>query len=531
MRLLIRKKSHMSNQNTSTYRWFTGTSLFLLLVVISTYSCKKYESKDIVLDGYDAEYAIPLINTSATLQDLLEKFDSTTFIQFDDDGLITLNYKGSVKAKTSGEIFNVLGNYDLIPIPLQDTNTFIPYNAVNGVDLDYAILKEGLLKWGFGSEHLEPVEVTVTMPTMTKNGIPFSETRTVGAYSGSGNPVIGGNLLPGVDVSEYRLEAIDNIINIEYVSVGQNTGNRDTLQSCFVVLEGLVASYVEGYLGNDLYDFERDTILIDFFENWTRGDVYFTDPRLTLNIENSFGIPVRSQADVVNVITALGELLPLESDYLDEIDIAYPALDEVGIIKYTSFDFTKENSNIDVLLGSNPVAVDYDVDAVPNPDSLTSIRGFMTDSSYFKVQMEVDIPIHGLATGFEARDTFAINLSNSSDVIYAEFKVVTENEIALDVTMQLYFADMLGVILDSMFIEDPVIMGAAPVDGDGNPTGATEKITFSKFDEERFEGIRGATKLLMNAKFSTTNNGTQSVKVYRDNEVRIRAGMKLGIRD
>ncbi len=521
----------MSNKITSNFRWFTGTSLVLLLVALSTYSCKKYESKDVILDGYDAEYAIPLINTSATLQDLLENFDSTTFIQFEDDGLITLNYKGSVNAKTSSEIFNVLGNYDFVPIPLQDTNTYIPYNAVDGVDLDYAILKEGLLRWGFESEHLEPVEVTLTMPTMTKDGIPFSETRTVAAYSGSGDPVIGGNFIPGVDVTGYRLEAINDTIYIEYVSVGQNTGIRDTLKSCNVVLEGLVASYVEGYLGNDLYDLERDTIVIDFFDNWTRGDVYFEDPRLTLNIENSFGIPVRSKADVVNVVTALGQLLPLESDYLDQIDIAYPALDEVGVIKYTSFDFTKENSNIDVLLGSNPVAVDYDVDAVPNPDSLTSIRGFMTDSSYFKVQMEVDLPIYGLASGFEARDTFAINLSNSSDVIYAEFKVVTENEIGLDVAMQLYFADTLGVVLDSMFTTDPIIMEAAPVDIDGNPIGATEKITFSEYDEDRFEGIREATQLLMKANFSTANDGTQSVKVYKDNEVRIRAGMKLGVRD
>jgi len=155
----------------------------------------------------------------------------------------------------------------------------------------------------------------------------------------------------------------------------------------------------------------------------------------------------------------------------------------------------------------------------------------MTDSSYFKVQMEVNLPIHGLATGFEARDTFAINLDNSSDVIYAEFKVVTENEIALDVAIQLYFADTVGVILDSMFIEDPVVMGAAPVDAEGKPTGATEKITFREFDEERFDGIRDAKKLLMKANFSTADNGTQSVKVFRDNEVRIRAGMKIGVRD
>jgi hypothetical protein len=504
--------------------------VLLLLMLLATFSCNKYD-KEVGLDDFDAEYAIPLINTSTSLQDILENFDSTTFIRFEENGLIVLNYKGAVNARSSTDLFNVLGDYDLIPIPLTDTFTFIPYNEVNGVDLDYAILKSGNLKWGFQSEHQEPITVTLTMPTMTKNGVPFSDTRTAPAYSGSGSPVTGGNLFPGIDVTGYRLETVNDTVYIQYVSIGQVTGNRDTLKACGIILEGLVASYVEGYLGNDLYDLERDTIEIDFFENWTRGDVYFEDPKLTLNVENSFGLPVRSKAEFVNVITIQGDVLGLESEFLDQIDVAYPALNEIGQIKYTQFHFNKNNSNIDVLLGSNPIAIDYDVNAVPNPDSLTSIRGFMTDSSYFRVQMEVEIPIYGTATGFEARDTFAINLDNASDVTYVEFKVVTENEIALDVALQLYFADAQNVVLDSMFTQAAIIMAAAPVDAGGEPIGTTEKITFSKFEADRLDGIQSAKKLFMKSNFSTSGNGAQSVKVYKDNEVRVRAGMKLGVKN
>ncbi|MFK7809510.1 MAG: hypothetical protein AB8F74_17030 [Saprospiraceae bacterium] len=505
---------------------------FLLLALLTNYSCKKYDGKDVTIGGIDAEYAVPLVNTSATLSDVLENFDSTTFIQFKDDGLIVLNYKGDVNATSSDDIFRVLGNYDVVPIPLVDTNTFIPYEPVNGVDLDYAILKEGSFKWGFQSKHEEPIKVTVTMPTMTKDGVPFSDTKTAPAYSGSGDPVLGGVIFgDGIDVSGYRLQTTNDTVYIDYVSIGQVTGNRDTLENCYIILSNMVASYVEGYLGNDLYDLERDTIEIDFFENWTRGDVYFEDPKLTLNIENSFGIPARTQADLVNILTVDGEVLPLQSDFLDSVQIAYPALDEVGVIKYTTFDFSKENSNIDVLLGSNPVAVDYDVNAIPNPDSITSIRGFMTDTSYFRVQMEVELPIYGIATGFEARDTFSINLSESDNVTHAEFKIVTENEIPLDVGLQLYFADDSNQVLDSMFIDDPVVMAAAPVDVEGDPIDFIEKITFSTFDEERYDNIRNATKLFMSAQFSTFENGSQSVKVYQDDEVRIRIGMKVGVRE
>ncbi len=503
--------------------------LLFLATLLAFSACKKYEVDEVEIGAYDAEYAIPLINTSATLQDVLENFDSTTFIQFSDDNLIILNYKGDVNSKTSDDLFQVLSEYELIPIPLEDTATFIPYEPVDGVDLDYAILKSGTLKWGFQSHHTEPVEVTLTLPSMTKNGIPFSAIMSGPGYSGTGDPFPIFDL-NGIDLTGYRLEAVNDTIYINYVAHRLNSGIMDTLSSCGITFENLVASYIEGYLGNDLYDLDRDTIEIDFFENWTRGDVYFEDPKLTVTVENSFGLPVRSKANIVNVHTADDQVLALESIYLDSININYPSLSEVGEVKYTYFDFNKENSNVDELLGANPVAVDYDMDAVPNPDSITSIRGFMTDSSYFNAQVEVELPVYGTASGFEARDTFEIDM-DMEDATHAEFKIVAENEIPLDVGVQLYFANDDNVIIDSLLAADEILMAAAPVDADGKSTMAAEKITFSLFDEARFDGVRSATKLFMNARFSTLNNGAQSVKVFADNEVRIRVGMKLGIRN
>ena len=505
----------------SNYYRFT---LLLFLVVISIYSCKKYEVDEVAIGEFDAEYAIPLINTSATLQDVLEEFDSTTFINFDPDGLIVLNYKGDLTARTSDDIFNILGDYDLVPIPLEDTAYFVPYEPVNGVDLDFAILKSGNLKWGFQSEHDEPITVTLTLPGMTKDGIPFSTTVNAGPNGFFLDQV-------GHDLTGYRLQAINDTVYINYYAYRQDSGFNDTLAACGITLENLVASYVEGYLGGEPIDLDRDTIEIDFFENWTRGDVYFEDPKLTLTAENSFGLPVRSRADLVNIHTADGDVLPLESIYLDSIDIAYPSLSEVGEVKYTKFDFNKDNSNIDELLGSNPVAVDYEMDAIPNPDSITSIRGFMTDSSYMKLQVEVELPIWGQASGFEARDTFSINLDDMQDATHAEFKIITENEIPLDVGVQIYFADDNNVILDSLLASTEILMEAAPIDNIGKSTGATQKITISGYDDDRFDGIRSASKLFLAARFSTINNGTESVRVHAEDEVRVRVGMKLGVRN
>jgi len=499
--------------------------LILALLATLTYSCKKYDTDSVGIGGYDAEYAVPLMNTSTTLTSVLENFDTTTFILIGDDGLITLNYKGDVTGKTATDLFDIISG--AAPFELSDTNYYIPYEPVDGIDIDYAILKTGTFKAGFTNDHTEPVEVTITLPSMTKDGVPFSATFNASAGPGA----IGGNIFTdGIDVSGYLLETINDTIFINYVAHRVNSGINDTLPTCGIIFTDLTASYLEGYLGNALYELDRDTIEIDFFENWTRGDVVFEDPKLTLTVENSFGIPVRSKANIVDVLTATGEVLELESDFLDSIDVAYPSLAEVGQIKTTNFAFNAQNSNIAEILSANPVWVDYDMDAVPNPDSLTSIRGFVTDSSYIKVQVEVELPIWGSADGFIARDTFAVNFDTYGDVDHVEFKMITENEIGLNVGMQLYFADENNVLLDSLLPTVETVMAAAPVDNNGNATDVSEKTTFFSYDATRFDRIRNAKKLFLNATFSTIDNGTQSIKVYADDEVRVRIGMKLGIK-
>jgi len=369
--------------------------------------------------------------------------------------------------------------------------------------------------------------VTVTIPTFTLDGVPFSSTLPAPAGPGA----IGTNVNFPDDLTGYRLETVGNTIPIHYVAHRLNSNIMDTLPEIAILFEGFKASYLEGYMGNSLYELDRDTIEIDFFENWTRGDVYFEDPKLTVTVENSFGIPVRSKANIVDIHTASGEILPLESIFLDSIDIDFPSLSEVGQTKYTYFDFNTDNSNIEEILGATPVLVDYDMDALPNPDSITTIRGFVTDSSVIKVQVEVELPVWGSADGFVARDTLDVNFSTYENVENVEFKIVTENEIGLDVGLQIYFADGNGMVVDSLLPMVETIMSAAPVDDEGNATGVGEKTTFINFDSSRFNNVRDAQKLYLRVYFSTVNDGTESVKVYAEDEMRIRVGMKLGLKE
>ena len=496
-----------------------------LLMLVFAFGCNEFDG---INDPIDAkrELAIPLFYTTTTLPDLLDGFSEETFITMGPDDLITLNYRGNVATKDAVEFFDFV--QDVI-IPMADSVIAAPYELSDALDITLMRLKSGLMGYSFANSYDEEVEVTLDISQLTKNGVPFKKTQLLNPAGTNGDKMEG-----FVGLSGYQLTAENDTVYIKYEAYLQSTGERVLLEGAVpgVALLDVEFAYAEGYWGQELLDLERDTIEIEFFENWVQGDVYFENPKIELRVDNSFGFPVRSVVSVLDILTVDDEVITLESTFIDDgIDFEYPALDEVGEVKTTIFDFTKDNSNIVEVMSSSPVSVDYDVDAESNPDMLPEI-GFITDSSYFKVQLAVDLPFRGRVNNFQARDVFDVDFDNYDNVEYIEFKMVAENNIPLGIDIQLYFADQDENIIDSLYATHENILTAAPVDADGNTTGVTsEKITFSTIDAAKFNKIRNAKKLIVEGIFFTTDATASTpaiVNLKANQEVHIRMGMKVG---
>ena len=161
-------------------------------------------------------------------------------------------------------------------------------------------------------------------------------------------------------------------------------------------------------------------------------------------------------------------------------------------------------------------------------DRDTTIRGFLTDSSAFTVQLEVELPIYGRSLGFAAHDTIEANFSSYGDVEHVEFKLVTDNEMPVEIGVQVLFVEN-GVILDSLFLDGYSVVDAAGVDNEGNVNQLATKTTLIPFDKARLDKIRSADQLYITADFSTFNEGQTSVRVLSTQEVEIRMGMKVGL--
>lgn len=496
--------------------------------------CNQFnELEEITKVDYQAEFAIPIINTNLSLEDLIAQLDDRTTLIVDPDGLIRLQYSGDVLRQTSANVFaNINQTIASVPlIPIASKHEPLPFSSPDGLQMDRLDLKAGKFFYTAQNDHPFPVEFKISSQQVTKDGVPLEFSGTISAYSGSGDKPFLTNLIFPASLTGYQIIPENDVVYVDYEALDPD-GNPVDLSTVFIRIQDLDFYYVEGYLGNQIYEGGRDTIIIDFFDSWTQGDVYFVEPKITVNIENSFGIPTRSVFEVFNVFTVRDEVLPIQSNLIDKgIDFPYPTLAEKGEVKEGSFVFTRDNSNIDQVLGAGPIAVDYEVNALTNPDKLTEIRGFITDSSYYNVRIDVDLPLYGQASKFIARDTFELDFSTFGKVSAAEFKMVTDNGLPLSVDIQGYFMSPEGIILDSLLEGRERVIAAAPVDSEGVVTGPVEEIKYTDIGEDRFTALRTATKLLLVASFSTLNEGTVPVKVLNGQSTDIKLGAILKIKN
>lgn len=500
------------------------------ILVIALFGCSQFDAlEDIEGVGYTAEYAVPIMDSEITIQDLLEDFQDDNTLQVDPDGTLRFKYSGDVISATVEQVFESIN--DALPpaIPISMPGMALPLSSPDGIMIDTMVLKEGDFGYFLNSPNLEPVDVVMTLPQIRKDGEPFTIEVSLPAYSGSGQRPISETGDTPISLAGYEIVPLNDSVYVDY-TVTTASGGEGVLEQLFVTIRDLEFTYTEGFLGTLVYEGGRDTIEIDFFDNYVKGDIYFGDPTVTFNIRNSFGIPTRSLINVFEVFTVNGEKLQLEGSAIEEgFDFPFPELNEVGLTKSKAFVFNKENSNIDVILGSGPTAVDYDVDAVTNPDGDVGIRGFITDSSFYNVQVDVDLPLLVQVDNFVARDTVELDLANLETVTEAEFKVVSINGIPLEASIQGYFVDESGQIVDSLFTSETLVVAGAPIDAEGIPTGTTRNEVLIPIEASRFPAIRSSDDLILNVSFSSTDNQQTSVWINQNQNIEVKIGAKLTV--
>ena len=502
---------------------FLRLFLFLTIGLFTFSSClpEFNFNSDELDDTWQPGFAIPILNTTLSLEDALDNFETGGFINIGADDLITVVYRGQTISLTGGQMFNLPD----IPIPILTNPQTAPIPLPNGVEFDNITLEDGKLIYGATSLNLQPVDVVLTLQDLTNNGSALQLQFTVPASDGV-NPA---TFQDSTSIAETNLSFTNNEFTTSYTSQFSN-GVPAVLVAVAIELKDLDYSYIDGYFGTRDLHALTSTSVIDLFQNWQQGNVEFVDPKLRLTLNNSYGVPLRVSVDSLSAVTHFNGVQSFQSaDLTNGIDLSFPSLAQVGSFETTEIVLDNTNSNIDALISGVPYEFYYNFLARVNPDDDQTQDNFITDTSRLTVDVDVELPMHGNIGLFTIKDTFQFDFSEYADVDRMKLKLTTDNGFPFEVNTQVYFLDTMNVLIDSLFTGSTVLLGAASVDGSGNVTANNVNVNERAFTIEEFAKLKDeGRRVVVVGSIETANGGNTPVKVLTSYEVTFQLGAIIG---
>jgi hypothetical protein len=492
------------------------------LLMVGLSGCSFLDFGKIKTDEYAPELAVPLIDANFTVQDILDNFETGGYVGVGNDGIIRLVYQGKVLQLTGDSLFS-LPSVPATDIPLISggPNVNVPFPSANGEKLNEIRFKNGTMKLKFKNpSSVETVNVSITLADFTKNGQSLSVSKTLAPNQ---------TLTENIAMAGYKVLFTNGQFNLAY-TVSSNLPLNQQVTFTFELQQPKYA-YVEGNFKQMGFNFPLDSVGLDIFRNLKAGNVQFTDPRVTFNFNNSYGIPLRISANQLSSLTQLNGWMNFSAPpYFNavtgkhEFNFAYPSMSEIGQSKNTAIYLNNTTSNMGAVISNLPYRVVYDLSVETNPDDLPD-NFFITDTSRLAIDVKVELPFTGKAKESVLRDSFDVSFDAFKLLKTAGFKAVVENSFPLSGGIQLYFCEKNGTVLDSMFLTSSSLFTAADVDANGHVIAPTKTISEAYFDEVRFAKVKTSKLIKLKATMSSLQNGQKEVSIFNTSGL----GVKLGV--
>jgi len=289
---------------------------------------------------------------------------------------------------------------------------------------------------------------------------------------------------------------------------------------------------VKGFLGRQELEIPTATIPIDLFDDrFLNGTIQFAEPKISARADNAFGVPARTQIDILDAIRPNGETVIIDASAIDQQDINYPSVNDIGTSEITEVFLDNTNSNLPVIFNEEVTAIEYGLTVVINADNDSMITSFITDTSFFKIQVFVEVPVIGSVKDFSTEGTYAVSFAEELEAIESikegEIKLIIDNGIPLGAAVQVNFLDQDGGVLDSLFQEQRTIAAGAPIDALGFTTGTQESINFIPITATQLDAIQQTEAIQVKALFNTSGSLKQPVRILEEQELRVRMGLRF----
>ena len=507
-------------RTTMVLRW-----LLLPMVAMILPSCNQLDSVSSIDDiEIQADYALPLINSTTTIKDLIEASDTeATLINTTSDGTLAFNYSSTGPEVKSDQLFTDLPDF---PFAVPNERATVAVEIFPGVQLETLDLKSGTMEFQIISSVTADVDVQIIFSNLTKNGQPFTVTEQLINQGAAPQEF---QIAP-IDVSGYSLTLDNEEMTVEYIATKVSDGSAVTLD----VVGGWGRNWEYGFVAGNFttqeFGMEEDTLVIDLFDLGFDGALTLADPQLNLVFENSFGLDVQTRISQLTMINAAGESISLSGQIAEEgFLLDAPRLNEIGSSKSSTLTLNKNNSNIVEMLAIQPQKIIYQLSGEINPDN-NSTTAFIQPQSKITTSIEATVPAYGTFKMQTAQET-DVDFGQPDQLKSASFKLITTNGMPFGAQVQFYFLDDNNTILDSLFRSQEMILSAAPVDADGFAETPTPLTTEIEVPANRLAAMNLSKKMLMKVNLATTNDGQTPVRITPDQALGVKLGAILSIEE
>ena len=472
-------------------------------------------------EDWNPAFGVPLINTSFSINDLLDDLDDGSLIQTDIANRLTVVYQDRIEVDPEFEIEPIPN----IPIPIVDKEQTVQYQAPDDYQYEIIRLKAGVFQYTVLNPFMDSVNFSLSFANLKLGDDSLAISQLLPAADIDGPSETSGI----IDISGYELLLNEDIRTVYTANLFADNTPVD-LPPFLVNIGQMDYSYIQGYFGRFEVTLPGDSLEFDFLDNWEAGELEFLEPVINLTFFNTMGIPLELRSDTFELATFRNGIVALNNPMLNSgLLFAFPSIDEVGEAKSTLLSLNSENSNIVSAISGVPYQLNYAFSAIANPNENNLITNHLTDTVKVDIDIEVEIPLFARAKGFRIVDTFEVDLSDLEDLERLGFKLIADNGFPLEVGMQLQFMDEDGMVFDSLFQDGSRLVESGNRAMDGTVTSAKETTLDSELNGDQLAQIISRTvDARIIATLESPNGGTESARMLDTYTLGVRLGILAG---
>lgn len=525
----------------------------------------------------ESQWGFPIANTKLGMADLINRFDTTGFVTTDEGGLIMLVYSDTGYSATAAEeivfpdqdydtLFNEqdyinAGGFQGGEVTMTKANiNYLFIAAAANQLLDSILIESSLLDINIRSTFKYQGSVTLTFPELKKDGVPYKKVIPIDDASGGFSYNNTYDDLDGYMLDFTNFLTPNNFFITYDLNLIENSGSGAVSPSAIcdidVGFKNIQYEYIWGYLGTKSFNIPVKEINLDFFsafEDFANFELY--DPRIIINIKNSFGLPIAlclstfemklNDGSWANIV---GPDVPTE----DEPWIFYSPEDNYPnqiIPTDTTVKLSGAGTNLGELVSQLPQKMKFGETVKLNPEETGERTNFMSKDSRVDAVVDFEIPLWLRSGGIVYKDTLDMDVGDMTEdfdmIDYFDLTLEIANGLPHSLGLKAYLTDSLYNIIDTipnhndlptqdtLWIVESGVLGS---DGIINQeTGKTLSTTVIRY-QDNVDKLDNVKFLLLNIRFLTTDGDLPNppfVKYYDfyEMDLGVRADWKMNYSD